>query len=86
LASSGIQAGGIFVDRSAEQYFRKKFYDGDLNPDQVSECIAQALDKFVEEVKPAFQDRSGDHLIAVADRRFSDQYMDIERGFMTLSG
>jgi hypothetical protein len=82
----GIQAGGIFVDRSASQYFRKRFYDGDLNPDQVTELIDTALEKFITEVKPSFEDSSEEHLIAVADRQFSNSMVGIERGCMTLPG
>jgi hypothetical protein len=83
---SGIQAGGIFVDRSASQHFQKKFYDGDINPDQVKEYVEVAMQKFVTEVKPSFENRSEDHLIAVADRHFSSAVLGIERGYMTLSG
>jgi len=82
----GIQAGGIFVDRSATQYFRKKFYDGNLNPDEVAEYVGMALYKFISEVKPSFVDPSGDHLIAIADRRLSNPLVGIERGYLTLKG
>jgi hypothetical protein len=43
VVTLGIQAGGIFVDRSAAKYFRKKFYDADLDPDQVTELQHRSL-------------------------------------------
>lgn len=74
------------MDQSASQYFRKKFYDSDLNPDEVSEYLETAMQKFTTEVKPSFEDQSGDHLIALADRQFSNPILGIERGYMTLPG
>jgi hypothetical protein len=86
LFKIGIQAGGIFVDQSASEFFRKKFYDGDLDPDQVSEYSQTAMEKFITEVKPSFKDASGDHLVAIADRQFTHPRVGVERGYMTLSG
>ena len=74
------------MDRSASEFFRKKFYDGNLDPDQVSEYSQTAIEKFITEVKPSFKDASGDHLIAIADRQFSNSIIDVERGYMTLPG
>lgn len=74
------------MDRSASEYFRKKFYDGDLDPDQVTEYMESAMQKFVTEVKPSFEDQFGHHLMAVADRHFSNRIVGIERGHMTLTG
>jgi hypothetical protein len=82
----GIQAGGIFVDRAANEYFRKRLYDGNINPDEVDEYLKTAVDKFITEVKPSFENNSGDHLIAVADRHYSNSIIGIERGYMTLTG
>ena len=82
----GIQAGGIFVDQSAAEYFRKKFYDAGLNPDEVSEYLKTATHKFNTEVKLSFEDQSGDHLIALADRHASNPLLGLERGYVTLSG
>ena len=82
----GIQAGGVFVDRFAMQYFRKKLYDGNLNPDEVAEYVGIAMDKFISEVKPSFMDPSGDHLIAIADRHLSNPLAGIERGYLMLKG
>jgi hypothetical protein len=81
----GIQAGGIFVDKSASQFFRKKFYDGNLDPDQVTELIEHACQKFIAEVKPSFEDHTGNFVIAVADRLFSNEMVGIERGYLNLS-
>jgi hypothetical protein len=86
VVTLGIQAGGIFVDRSAAEYFQKKFYDADLDPDQVTELMYTATQKFMTEVKPSFRDNSGDQLIAVADRHFSSPLIGIDRGYMTLTG
>jgi hypothetical protein len=83
----GIQAGGIFVDQSAVEYLRKRLYDGDLDPDQVTKLLEMATQKFITEIKPSFEEsRSGDQLIAVADRHFSNPIVGIESGYMTLTG
>jgi hypothetical protein len=86
LIALGIQAGGIFVDQSATAYFEQKLYDSDLDPDQVSGYLGTATEKFITEIKPSFKDTIDDHLLAVADRQFSNVKAGIERGYMTLTG
>jgi hypothetical protein len=83
---SGIQAGGIFVDQSATEYFQKKFYDGDLDPDEVTEFMETAKQKFISEVKPSFVNPSEDFLLSIADRHFSNPVVGIERGHFSLPG
>jgi hypothetical protein len=68
------------------EYFQKKFYDADLDPDQVTKLMYTTTQKFMTEVKPSFRDNSGDQLIAVADRHFSSPLIGIDQGYMTLTG
>jgi hypothetical protein len=74
------------VDQAASTYFRRRFYDGDLDPDQVTEFVESASQRFVAEVKPSFENSSEDHLLAVADRQFSNPVAGVERGYMTVRG
>ena len=82
----GIQAGGIFVDKTASDFFIKRLYDGGLDPDQVKEYLETATQKFITEVKPSFENPTEKQLIAVADRTVSSAEANIERGYMTLTG
>jgi hypothetical protein len=83
LVALGIQAGGIFVDQSASKYFQEGFYNVNLDPDQVTKLVETARENFIKEVKPSFKD--GDHLLAVADERFSNELAGIEDGLLTLT-
>jgi hypothetical protein len=74
------------VDQSAKAYFQKKFYDGDISPDHVTEYVGTALQKFITEVKPSFEDCLEEHLIAVADRQVTNHIIGILRGYLTLKG
>jgi hypothetical protein len=84
--SACIQAGGIFVDRSAKSYFQKKFYDCGFDPDAVSDYVTTAMDKFITEAKPSFKDVKDNFLLLVADRQTSNSSLNIQGGYLTLTG
>jgi hypothetical protein len=82
----GVLAGGIFVDHSARSAFQKRFYDGGITPDQVHEYIETAMNRFVSEVKPSFENPAAEYPIAVADRQVTNSDIGIQKGYLTLMG
>jgi hypothetical protein len=50
-----------------DQSFRKRFYDGDLDLDEVTEFVEGASQRFVAEAKPSFEKALEDYFIEVTD-------------------
>ena len=74
------------MDKSAKSYFQNKFYDSGIDPDMVSDYVATAMDKFVTEAKPSFKDVTDNFLLLVADRQTSNSSLNIQGGYLTLTG
>jgi hypothetical protein len=52
----------------------------------VREYVETAIDGFISEVKPSFENTGIDYHIAVADRHVTQEHMDINRGYLTMKG
>ncbi|KDQ12455.1 hypothetical protein BOTBODRAFT_134607 [Botryobasidium botryosum FD-172 SS1] len=85
-ASACVQAGAIFVNKTAEEYFTQAFTDAGLDEETVSEFVAAAMDSFEMETKRRFKDPAETKIISVGGRKFSNTDLNVRRGAMTIQG
>ncbi|KDQ18318.1 hypothetical protein BOTBODRAFT_28735 [Botryobasidium botryosum FD-172 SS1] len=85
-ASACVQAGAIFVNKTAEEYFAQAFTGAGLDEETVSEFVAAAMDSFEMETKRRFKDPGETKIISVGGRKFSNMDLNVRRGAMTMNG
>lgn len=82
---SGVQAGAIFVDQSATEYFNTLFSSAGLDAEDIKEYTDEAVKSFETEAKKAFNGESGDDVsIKVAGHKVTERSVNIRRGILTL--
>ncbi|KDQ12452.1 hypothetical protein BOTBODRAFT_146678 [Botryobasidium botryosum FD-172 SS1] len=78
--STGVQAGAIFVNKIAEEYFTQTFTEAGMDEETVSDFVTAAMGSFEMETKRRFQDPTESKIISVARRKFSNTSLNICRG------
>ncbi|KAF8337474.1 uncharacterized protein EI90DRAFT_3043110 [Cantharellus anzutake] len=86
--SACTQAGGIFVNKAAEDYFHRVFSDPGayLRPDEIKDFVKHAIDDFEATVKKAFKDVSSKGSLDIGQSRYTNPALGVKRGRMTLDG
>ena len=83
---TGIQAGGIFVDQSATEFFTDLFTRGGLDLEDVKEYTDEAGKAFEAEAKKAFSDPRGEEVsLKVANHKTTERSVGIRRGILNVS-
>lgn len=81
----GVQAGAIFVDQTAQQYFEKLFLDAGTDAEDVKAYVEEALESFEAEGKKAFEGPDGEELCArVGGHKFNDSKLGVRRGVLAV--
>lgn len=86
FALSGVQAGAIFVNQSAEEYFTSEFTKAGLDKDTIAEYVLEAMESFEQEAKRTFDNGNADKLVNVGGRKFTNAQLGVRRGTMTIKG
>jgi hypothetical protein len=82
-----VQAGAIFIDQMAREYFRGIFQDTlGLEGEDLKEHLSDAVASFESETKKSFKDSKGEKSIKVGGYKFNNAKLGIKRGKMVLSG
>ncbi|KAF8328516.1 uncharacterized protein EI90DRAFT_2974277 [Cantharellus anzutake] len=88
--SACIQAGGIFVNKAAEEYFRRVFSnpEASLRPDEIKDFVQHAVDDFEANAKKAFQDKdmTSKGSVDIGQSRYTNPTFGVKRGRMMLDG
>jgi hypothetical protein len=86
-ASDCVQAGAIFVDQTARNYFRGLFSSTSHQGRDLDELVQEAVESFETEAKRSFE---GSHqtemFIKVGGPRFTERSIGVRRGILELSG
>ncbi|KAF8319505.1 uncharacterized protein EI90DRAFT_3158350 [Cantharellus anzutake] len=87
-ASSCVQAGGVFVDKGASQYFNKLLSNPvtQLCEDEVSDYVKAATTDFESSAKKAFKNQSSTANIAVGQSRLNIEAAGVKRGRIKVDG
>ncbi|KAG8678485.1 hypothetical protein FRC08_017726 [Ceratobasidium sp. 394] len=95
-ASACVQAGAIYVDAAAREYFKKALTDeskkdvpkrdGAVSTEDVEEYTARGVKDFEMVAKRTFRDSAEEKTIEIAGTRFNNPSIRTRRGRMTLSG
>jgi len=85
-ASACVQAGAIFVNQSAEEFFRQSFTKAKLDKETIAEYTEEAIESFEIEAKRTFKSETEDKLVNVGGRKFTNTQLNVRRGTMTLKG
>ncbi|KAG8792442.1 hypothetical protein FRC12_006089 [Ceratobasidium sp. 428] len=85
-ASACVQAGAIFVDKSAEIYLQKTLSNAGIPSVDVEEYVTRGVKDFENAAKRAFREVSVDQYIEMAGSRLNNSAIRVRRGRMTLSG
>jgi hypothetical protein len=81
-----VQAGAIFVDRSAKNYLEQVLIGAGLSSADVEEYVDRGVKDFENNAKRAFRDITVDQTIEIAGNRFNNAAIRTRRGRMTLTG
>ncbi|KAF8305224.1 uncharacterized protein EI90DRAFT_3001470 [Cantharellus anzutake] len=86
--SACIQAGGIFVNKAAEEYFHRVFSNPEANlpPDESRDFVKKAIDDFETTAKKAFKDITTKGSVDIGQTRYTNPAVGVKRGRMTLDG
>ena len=86
--SACIQAGGIFVNKAAEEYFQRAFSNpaAKLPDDEVKDFVKKATDDFETNAKKAFKDLTSKGSIDIGQSRYTNTAVGVKRGRMALDG
>ncbi|KAF8337473.1 uncharacterized protein EI90DRAFT_2968350 [Cantharellus anzutake] len=88
--SACIQAGGIFVNKAAEDYFSRVFSnpEASLRPDEIKDFVQHAIDDFEANAKKAFQDKdiTSKGSVDIGQSRYTNPVVGVKRGRMMLDG
>ncbi|KDQ09315.1 hypothetical protein BOTBODRAFT_37228 [Botryobasidium botryosum FD-172 SS1] len=85
-ASACVQAGGIFVNQTAADYFTRTFRAAGLTDDEIESYVADALLSFEYDAKKAFKDTAEERDISIGGSRFTDRRIGVRRGSLSISG
>jgi hypothetical protein len=81
----GVQAGAIFVNQSAGEYFRVLFSSIGLEAEEVETLVNEALESFEGEGKRAFASASQDDTsLKAGGFRFTEKSINVRRGVLTV--
>jgi hypothetical protein len=81
-----VQAGSVFVDRSARNYLEQMLLGAGLSSVDIEEYVDRGVKDFENNAKLAFRDISVDQAIELAGSRFNNTAIRTRRGRMTLTG
>ena len=86
--SACVQAGAIFVNKAAEEYFRRAFSNpaAELPDDQVKYFVKKATDVFKTMAKKAFKDGASRGTVDIGLVRYNNPAAGIKHRWMTLEG
>ena len=86
--SACVQAGGIFVNKAAEEYFQRAFSNpaASLPDDEIKDCVKKATDDFESNAKKAFSDVTSKGSIDIGQSRYTNVAVGVKRGRMMLNG
>ncbi|KAG8737710.1 hypothetical protein FRC10_007909 [Ceratobasidium sp. 414] len=85
-ASDCVQAGAIFVDKSAEVHFQEVLGGAGFPEADIKEYVSRGVKDFENTTKRAFRDASTDQSIEMAGTRLNNATIRVRRGRMTLPG
>ena len=83
---TGLQAGGLFIDRAAEEYLRRVLVQANLEEDTFEDYIKTAVEEFELVAKRQFSDPSRPLRVSIADKGFDRPEIGVRRGLITLPG
>lgn len=84
--STGIQAGAIFVDQTAKDFFEARFDSTTLGKEDMKAFIQESVESFEQEGKRNFTGSDdGDVRVKVGGHRLNEKEIGIRRGIMTLT-
>src|SRR5260370_36720800 len=86
--SACIQAGGVFVNKAAEEYFHRTFSNpaAKLDDDEAKDFVKKATDVFETTAKKAFKDAASKGTVDIGQVRYTNPAAGVKRGRMTLDG
>ncbi|CAE6407183.1 hypothetical protein ACGC1H_005417 [Rhizoctonia solani] len=85
-ASDCVQAGALFIDKSAEKYLRKILHEAGLSEEDIEEYVTRGVKDFELHSKRAFKDVATDQSIEIAGTRYNNTAIRARRGRITLQG
>jgi hypothetical protein len=82
---SGVQAGAIFVNQTAAEYFTKTFSSAGIEGPELRRYTQEALDAFEPDCKRRFRDIfQDDWIIEAGGHRFTNKSIGVSRGRMAV--
>ena len=86
--SACIQAGGVFVNKAAEEYFQRAFSNpaAKLPDDEIKDFVKTATYDFETNAKKAFNDVTNKGSIDIGQSRYTNAAVGVRRGRMTVDG
>jgi len=85
-SSACLQAGGLFIDRAAEDYLRRVLMQADLEEETFEDYVKTAVEEFELVVKRQFSDPLKPLRVSIADKGFNRPEIGVRRGIVTLPG
>ncbi|CUA67155.1 Heat shock 70 kDa protein 12B [Homo sapiens] [Rhizoctonia solani] len=85
-ASDCVQAGALFIDKSAEKYLRKVFKEAGLSEEDIEEYTTRGVKDFELHSKRGFKDVTTDPSIEIAGTRYNNTAIRARRGRITFQG
>ncbi|ELU36973.1 hypothetical protein AG1IA_08996 [Rhizoctonia solani AG-1 IA] len=85
-ATTGVQAGAIFIDFEMERYLKSVLTKAELDPEDVEIYTKTGVKDFETFAKRVFRDEKTEHSILLAHSRFSNTAIRTRRGRMTVPG
>ncbi|CAE6539034.1 unnamed protein product [Rhizoctonia solani] len=85
-ASDCVQAGALFIDKSAEKYLRKIFKEAGLSEEDIEEYATRGVKDFELHSKRGFKDATTDPSIEIAGTRYNNTAIRARRGRITFQG
>lgn len=84
-ASACVQAGAIFVNQTAIEYFDTLFQSAGFDKEDLAAYTQEAVDSFESEGKRAFEGPDQDDVsIKVGGHRFTDKSINVRRGILSI--
>ncbi|KAF8336893.1 uncharacterized protein EI90DRAFT_3013883 [Cantharellus anzutake] len=86
--SACIQAGGVFVNKAAEEYFQRVFSNPEANlpRDEVKDLVKNAVDAFEMTAKKTFKNATSKGSLDLGLSRYTNPAVGVRRGRMALDG
>lgn len=83
--ATGIQAGGIFVDKNARSFLQGKFTQVDtLSPDQRSRYVYDGVEDFISNAKNNFDNTEDEVVIKVGSLKDDFSEIEVDSGDMII--